>query len=39
LIVPFTASVVLELVPFGVAVANEENAVVSPATIPEKINR
>jgi heme/copper-type cytochrome/quinol oxidase subunit 4 len=39
LIVPFTLSVVLDLVPFGVVVANEENAMVNPATVPEKINR
>jgi hypothetical protein len=39
LIVPFTALVLLDLVPFGAVAANEENAMVNPATIPEKINR
>jgi hypothetical protein len=39
LIVPFTASVALDLVPFGVVVANEGDAIVSPAAIPERNNR
>src|SRR4249920_226410 len=39
LIVLFTASVALDLVPFGVVVASEGDAMVSPATIPERNKR
>jgi len=39
LIVLFTASVALDLVPFGVEVASEGDAMVSPATIPERNKR
>jgi len=36
---PFTASVALEVVPFGVVVASEGDAMVSPAIIPERNSR
>jgi hypothetical protein len=39
LIAPFTASVALEVVPFGVVVASEGDAMVSPAIIPERNSR
>jgi len=38
LVVPFTASAVLDLVSFGVVVAIEGEAIVSPATIPKRNN-